>query len=234
MASFDRSYRRGEQMPLITDYQSRWEFILRRCTGKRVLHLGCIGETLGSTNDKVDSMDNMRSLHAKLRLIATVTGIDHDQSGVQALRERGYNEIIYGDAENLQNILNGQGVFDVILCGDLIEHLSNPGGMLDECKGYLSERGELIVSCPNSFSMLHFLLYIFGRFHESNDHVLSFSAFTLSNMLSRHGYIVSECYSCNNRPPLAYRMLRYEIGRRFFALFPSFGGTLLFVARNVA
>lgn len=213
-------------------YVSRWEFILARCRNKRVLHLGCIGETEGTTADKISAMISERVIHALIRKRAGyVIGIDHDFSTVEALRRLGYEEIVYGDVTSLDN-LGMSETFDVIVCGDLIEHLSNPGSMLDGIKRFMQRESELIVTTPNSFGGLNFLRYLFGSYREGNDHVISFNPYTLSNLLKRHGFIITDAYSCYNRPPTStLARMKYLLGIPIFRILPNLGGTLCVVAK---
>lgn len=219
-------------MIAFSQYVSRWDFILRRCAGKSVLHLGCIGITEGSTDEKVLSMVDEGVLHAKLRRrCRDIVGLDYDQTTVQELQARGFTEIIHGDVQQLEAVSFGQ-TFDVILCGDLIEHLSEPGSMLEGIKLCMDHDTELLLSTPNAFGLLHFMRYAGNVFREGNDHVLSFSLFTLHNLLQRHGFRLAEAYTCYCTPPTTRRdRLRYACGTPFFQLFPKFGGTLLCVAR---
>ncbi len=213
-------------------FVSRWEFIIARCKNRKVLHLGCIGITEGSMDEKIKAMKEEKVLHAVIRRTAShLTGIDYDFKTVNALRKLGYSEILYGDVTRLNEVeLNGP--FDVVVCGDLIEHLSNPGTMLDGLKPLVSYDSEIIITTPNSFGLLPFLRYISGRYKEGNDHVLSFQIYTLENLLKRHGYVITEIWSCYNRPPRNFfEKMKYSIGIAFFKIFPKLGGTLCVVAK---
>lgn len=210
-------------------YIARWNFLLEKSRKKSVLHLGCIGITEGTLAEKIEAMNKGTVLHSQLRKTAKdLVGIDYDQSTVQELNKNGFEEILYGNVEEL--IL--PRTFDLVLCGDLIEHLSNPGKMLERVKLLLSKNGELIITTPNAFGLVHFFKYIFGRFQEGNDHVISFSRFTLSNLLGRHDFEVHKVYTCYDRPPQNWKdSFRYFVGIPFFKMFPRFGGTLVVMAK---
>lgn len=213
-------------------YCSRWEFIITKCRGRSVLHLGCIGVTEGSVEEKIRAMREGRVLHALVRKYsAQAVGLDYDYQAVSKLRELGYTEILYGDVTKLDEApING--VFDIVICGDLIEHLSNPGMMLDGIKRFVSSKSEIIITTPNAFGGLHFFRYWAGRYREGGDHVLSFNIYTLENLLKRHGYIITEAWTCYNRPPNpGLEKLKFAFGANLFKLFPKLGGTLCVVAR---
>jgi SAM-dependent methyltransferase len=213
-------------------YISRWHFIINRCAGKSVLHLGCVGITEGTTEQKLDAWKKEQVLHPHLREVCKdIVGIDYDETTVMALRDLGYSELLIGDVTKLESI-DIERQFDIILCGDLIEHLSNPGLMLKGIKRFMNNDSELLITTPNAFGLLHFIKWVAGCFKEGNDHVLSFQIYTLSNLLRRHGFSINQVHTCYNRPPTRFSdFLKYIVGIPFFKIFPRFGGTLLVIAK---
>jgi len=85
--------------------------------------------------------------------------------------------------------LDLHGPFDIILAGDMIEHLNNPGIVLRQLLPLAAE-ASLVLSTPNSFGLPHLIRYARGQAVDGNDHVLSFNIFTLRNLLRRHSSIV--------------------------------------------
>jgi len=68
--------------------------------------------------------------------------------------------------------------FDVVICSEVLEHLTDPSGLLSELHGRLSENGILIVTVPNGFGPRELLVtrpMIFIR-----DHLSWFLGFVLS------------------------------------------------------
>lgn len=113
-------------------------FAATRSAGKKVLDLGCVQH----------NPENYRSkfwLHkALVKVAGSVVGIDLYEPGVEFLREKGF-DVRLGDVQNLDL---GE-TFDVIVAGDLIEHLDDFAGFLDGCKKHLGEDGQLLISTPN-------------------------------------------------------------------------------------
>jgi 2-polyprenyl-3-methyl-5-hydroxy-6-metoxy-1,4-benzoquinol methylase len=216
----------------LRSYVSRWDFILERCQKKRVLHLGCIGMTERSIADKALAMCERRVLHPLIKQVAAdVIGVDKDEAAVMQLYRLGWHEIIAADVANLQDLRLGND-FDVIVCGDLIEHLSDPGCMLDAVRSCMQPRTELLITTPNAFGLHNILSYTAGQPVDGADHVLSFNIHTLGNLLSRHGYELEECFSCYDRPPkTAAERLLFRVGGCILKIVPKFGGTLAVVAR---
>ena len=213
-------------------YVDRYAEINDRCKGKRVLHLGCVGFTDCTVEDKI--ILARQSLHQRLTEIADCVGIDLDKETVDQLQKRGvFQNVMVGDAERLDALPVKLELFDVVVAGDIIEHLSNPGKMLDGITRLLKPNGCLILSTPNSMGLPAYLRYVTGRFHEGLQHVLCFNPITLAQLLQRHGYYVAESFSCHERNAQAAHGLLFGVGKGFLRCFPKLGGTLLFVAQVV-
>ncbi len=93
------------------------------------MDLGCVRHDASFAN-------NPNWLHNKIRNVAqNVVGIGFLARDVEKLRNLGYN-IIYGD---VTKPLNLSEQFDVIVAGDLIEHLSNFEGFFMNCTTFLKK-----------------------------------------------------------------------------------------------
>src|SRR5687768_5028729 len=116
--------------PVPASYGSKQELLTMFVQGKRVLHLGAVGCTLGTIKEKIAAAPT--SVHAHLSRISTCVGVDIDTEGVSALTDAGvFDNLIVGDVQTLSRGEISLSTIDVIVAGDLIEHLSNPGAMLD-------------------------------------------------------------------------------------------------------
>jgi hypothetical protein len=197
-----------------------------------VLHLGAIGCTLGTTDAKIAAAP--RSIHALLTDVSTCIGVDTDAEGVRALPEAGiFENLIVADVEKLSREEIALPTIDVVVAGDIIEHLSNPGSMLDSIHAIGGPETRLLVTTPNALGLPNFLRYGLDRWTDGRDHVCSFNRDTLSNLLTRHGWIVEELQTCyqagahrRNSPVL------FWLGRGLFRWLPRLGGTLFAVARR--
>ncbi len=122
--------------------------------------------------------------------------------------------------------------FDVVIAGDIIEHLSNPGRMLDGIRRFCTADTRVIVTTPNALGAPNFLRHSLGAFREGAEHVMSFNQQNLVTLLNRHGYSVSELHTCFQPSSVeAHTGVLFALGRKVFELFPRFGGTLLVVAK---
>src|ERR1035438_7597403 len=124
-------------------YIAKEEFILKTSAGLSVLHLGCVGFT------DLDSRDRVRhakqSLHWKLTQQSNVVGVDRSVSVIEELRDLGiFSNIVAGDVERLDELPINQK-FDIVVAGDIIEHLSNPGRMLDGIRRFCTRSTRVII-----------------------------------------------------------------------------------------
>jgi 2-polyprenyl-3-methyl-5-hydroxy-6-metoxy-1,4-benzoquinol methylase len=211
-------------------YQSKHEAILTRCEGKRVLHLGCVGNNDYSTEHKVAASPS--TLHTKLSAIAIVTGVDISGDAVEEYRRTGIcNNILVGDVEKL-GVLGLNPEFDLVVVGDLIEHLSNPGHMLDGVRALCRKDTRVILTTPHAFGLAPFLRHLAGNFREGLQHVMTFNEQNLTHLVQRHGFTVEESGTCYQSES-ANGSLVFKLGKSLFEAFPKLDGTLIFILAPV-
>jgi 2-polyprenyl-3-methyl-5-hydroxy-6-metoxy-1,4-benzoquinol methylase len=207
-------------------YQSKHEAILSRCKDQRVLHLGCVGNNDYDVGHKVAASPS--TLHTKLSSIAKVTGVDISGDAVEEYRRTGIcDNILIGDVEKLGE-LQLKPEFDLVVVGDLIEHLSNPGHMLDGVRNLCRNDTRVILTTPHAFGLAPFLRHLCGRFVEGRQHVMTFNFQNLRNLVERHGFRVIEEGSCFQQES-ANDSLVFKLGRKLFEAFPHLGGTMLLI-----
>lgn len=90
-------------------------------------------------------------------LKCNVTGVDIDDDLVERLKRKSKNlgishlNFLKVDANNLNSLSNGK--FDVIIMSEVLEHLKNPLKTLQDAKALLKEKGFIIITIPNKFSL---------------------------------------------------------------------------------
>jgi len=217
----------------VRGYCSRYDFILARCTGRTVLHLGCIGETDSGLEAKLESFAKNRALHSQIMAVTReIVGVDLSGSAVELLRHKlCIHNIVVGNVERLED-LKLVRTFEVVVCGDLIEHLDSPGRMLDGIWRLMSPASAIIYT-PNAFGLLGNLRFTLSRFHEGGEHVAAYSKYTLANLLERHRLTITALHTCYDRPPRSRKQrLQFGVGIPYFKLFPERGGTLIVMAKR--
>jgi hypothetical protein len=213
-------------------YSSKEELLLRFVRGRCVLHLGAIGCTSASTAAKIAAAPH--SIHSLLSSVSTCVGVDTDAEGVRALTEAGvFDNLITADVQRLSSNEIPLPTIDVIVAGDVIEHLSNPGSMLDSLYAIGGRETRLIVTTPNALGLPNFLRYSVNRWTDGEDHVCSFNRDSLGNLLRRHGWLVEQMQTCYQAGAGQRNMsILFWLGCRVFQWRPRFGGTLFAVARK--
>ena len=216
--------------PRAKAYVHRHDYIVGLCAGKNVLDLGFVGEVCKALDDKVDEFGN--SMHLRLKEVAeSLVGVDIDVAAVESLRAKRPDLVcIAGNIEDIDHIAGAP--FDVIVAGDILEHMDGPGKALANLRLFLKSSGRLVVSVPNAYGLPNYLRFLAGRYAESPDHVQTYTRFTIANALRRHGYEVEEvCTGLDRTPRSKARRAAYAVLKQPLKVFPELGGTLIVVAR---
>jgi hypothetical protein len=160
----------------------RIEYILAACDGKCVLDIGASG-----------------ALAEGIRRVASgYWGIDHPSNNNGKPRIN----VFFIDLDKMPTMLpNGRGI-EVIVCGEVIEHLSNPGKFLDALRT-IHPAATLIVTVPNAFSAAAQRHLGRGIENVNRDHVAWYSPKTLEVLLTRAKWKINSLHSYNGTSPFA-------------------------------
>ena len=170
----------------------RVKFIKQACAGKKVLHLGC---TDYPYTEK--ALENNMLLHFEIQKVAEqLYGFDFDQKGIDILERAGVKNLYRADLEKLDQVPLKE-TFDVIIAGEMIEHLSNPGLFLRGIQRFMHAQTNLVITTINAYSALRFFIYgLRGRGGKNEpvhpDHVAYYSYKTLSLVLERENLQVKK------------------------------------------
>lgn len=159
---------------------SKIRFLSSRCEGRVTLDIGCVQH----------NPQNYKSrywLHRALKERAKqLVGLDLYAPGVEFLSENGY-EVITADAQNFN--LNQR--FEVIVAGDLIEHLDCVAGFLRCCREHLVDGGRLLISTPNPWYWKNSVkAALKGEVFKNAEHACWFCPVTLKQVAARFGFRV--------------------------------------------
>lgn len=167
-AQLERAHR-----PLIKD---RTAYLVKLADGMAVLDVGVVEHGIASE-------EGTRWLHAHLRRVArSCIGLDILETDVGALVERGYDVRVHDLASKPFD-----GRFDLVVAGEIIEHLGNPEGFLRNAAAALLPGGRLVVTTPNPYQVHRAVKFFRGEFPDSVDHVTSFTASNMAELASRAG-----------------------------------------------
>jgi SAM-dependent methyltransferase len=170
----------------------RVDFIRSVCDGKSVLHLGCTNWPYTK-----EGIENGMLLHFELEKIASeLYGFDFDQEGISVLGSSGATNLFRADLEKLDEVpLDCK--FDVIVAGEMIEHLNNPGLFLNGIQRFMSPETRLLITTINAYCGMRFLYYgLRGKRGVAEpvhpDHVAYYSYSTLKLLIERHSLQLDE------------------------------------------
>jgi 2-polyprenyl-3-methyl-5-hydroxy-6-metoxy-1,4-benzoquinol methylase len=172
-------------------------FYLQVCPHDYLLEIGCgNGEMLKLMQD----------------LGWQVEGIDFDIKAVQLAKAKGLNVHLgtFADQKFPDNI------FNAIVMSHLIEHVSNPYELLQECHRVLKTGGYLVVITPNSSSWGHHLYGSDWRGLEPPRHLYLFNPQSLGCLIEKSGFQtfeVSTTIRDANNLFLACRLIQRSGGR---------------------
>jgi SAM-dependent methyltransferase len=170
----------------------RLDLIKRMATGKSVLHLGCTNWPY-----TLDAIQAGTLLHKDLAEVSNeLYGFDYDQEGIDVLSSKGFTDLFRADVESLDQVPVDKK-FDVIIAGEMIEHLNNPGLFLRGIKRFMNPETRLVITTVNAYSGMRFLVYgLRGKRGMQEpvhpDHVAYYSYSTLKLLLERHQFQVRE------------------------------------------
>ena len=84
---------------------------------------------------------------------------------------------------------------------------------------------------PHAFGLANYLRFLFGRFRDGAEHVMTFNSENMRNLLERHGYEIEQLDTCYQVHARRYRLL-FFLGSTLFKAIPKLDGTLFVVARR--
>lgn len=145
--------------------------------GKTVLDVGCASGYLA------------KELTARG---CSVVGVEPDPEAAAQARAH-CHEVICAGVESLDTIYSRFESFDVVLLGDVLEHLANPEAVLTLLKRYLKPGGYFVISVPNVANYGVRLELLRGRFRYTDcgimdrHHLRFFTLDTLRELLEAVG-----------------------------------------------
>lgn len=156
----------------------RLEWVVARVKGKRVLEFGASGP-----------------MHTAVVASALeVIGVDRKDGD----RVIGFDL----DDVTLANFPIPSAFPEIILCGEVVEHLSNPGWFLTRLKRQYPGV-PVLVTVPNGLSQIASKHIAAGVENVNQDHVAWYSWMTLTTLLGRAGYTARETFWYHGPPRLA-------------------------------
>lgn len=145
--------------------------------GLKVLEIGC---------GRGDLLSAFKRFNPNISL----TGIDHSAEAIKQVKALGF-EAYHGDICKID--LGGQK-FDLIICQQLIEHLSDPPALLECINSWLLPTGALILETPGSGSIDRKIFKgCWGGYHIPR-HMFLFNEQSIKVMLNKYGFEITDIF----------------------------------------
>jgi 2-polyprenyl-3-methyl-5-hydroxy-6-metoxy-1,4-benzoquinol methylase len=172
--------------------------------GPVVLDLGCVQHDPA----KIDADD---WLHAHLAdRFEHVLGVDIHEDGIRAMWDRGYTATA-ADATALDLPIEA----DTVVAGELIEHVTDPGGLVASARDHLKPDGRFILTTPNPWAVVHLRRHLTGSYHINDDHVAWYGPTVLEQLLDRYGFDI-EIMETTTRNHRGLTRIAQELGSDIF------------------
>jgi 2-polyprenyl-3-methyl-5-hydroxy-6-metoxy-1,4-benzoquinol methylase len=205
--------------------------------GRKVLHVG-----MGGYIDDQDETDRhlcgTDSLHFELANVAAdLTGTDINAHAIEIMRRAVPGRYVVADIMTPALVEQFAGDrFDVIVFGDVIEHLDNFGLALRNLKALLAANGVIVISTANAFCFdaIAKMLVRYEPVHD--EHTCYFSYMTLKRTLAMNGlHIVDFMFYTHKRIARTDNWLHFighHVGNFVAAIFPQFAKGIVVVAQT--
>lgn len=178
--------------------------ILETCSGMHVLDVGCVDHDIENIGPEHPW------LHARIvDSAATAVGIDVVQAGIDRMSVMGYDAHLCDVTQDISPI-EDEGPFDVVIAADVIEHLGNPIGLLENAIRLLRPAGKLVLSSPNPHAVGRVRASQLNLTFENVDHTVFLFSSGIAEMASRTGMVLEQYWSADHVDP--YILMRHTLG----------------------
>jgi len=184
LADFSAWEKKLPRLPLV----QRDDFIIKTCKGRKVFHLGATDSPM-----TLDKATRGELLHQKLTPhCGSLVGFDVDMAAIDLLRrDFGIDNIFACDLD--VTIPVEQGKAELLVNGDIVEHVNSPGRLLQACNQMLDVGGMMILTTINALSVKQALRALAGREPVHPDHVAYYSFANLGVLGGRFGFRMVDC-----------------------------------------
>ena len=190
-------------------------FVRKLKKNKKILDVGCTD----MPNIRIDNNFLHKKICENVNKKVKVLGVDYNKNKIKKMQSKGYNCI---NANILEKFTSQK--FDLIIAGEIIEHIPDQNTFISSLKNLLSKKGKIIITTPNPNGIMSVLGYWLCKNERGGEgHVLWQSPKTLKLLCLKNQLLVKKVYHCD----WDYRFYWMYLGY-FFELFERLKPTLLF------
>jgi 2-polyprenyl-3-methyl-5-hydroxy-6-metoxy-1,4-benzoquinol methylase len=123
----------------------------------------------------------------------TVTGIDNNREDLLSAKKECTKTLLMDISKE-----KIKGKYDIIILGDIIEHLADPLSLLKSLKTNLKAKGYLLISVPNGVNIYARIKILFGNFNYEEKgifdktHLRFFTLKSFKKLIIDSGYSLTE------------------------------------------
>ena len=167
-------------------------YLLDLCRGKRVLHLACAAWPATEMWCNDGTLLHLRLLKSAER----VAGFDWSEPGLATLEQHGVGDlhrVNLLEPDQVETAWNNLGFEpDIVLAGELLEHLDRAGLVLENCRRVMGSECQMVITVPNAFSVRSLLHVLRGYEKVAPDHVSYYSFANIRELAQRNGFELSK------------------------------------------
>jgi 2-polyprenyl-3-methyl-5-hydroxy-6-metoxy-1,4-benzoquinol methylase len=169
----------------IVERGNDWDWIFAQAPDQAILDIGAIGHDLANTQRPEWKFRRLQTLAKR------AVGVDILEAECKAVLAQGF-DIRCVDATSDTDL--GER-FDLIIAGDVIEHVNDPVALLSFCGRHLNEGGRILVATPNPhYIRITRKAMTNGTVIENLEHIAWFSPFQALE-LARRSHLKMSLYA---------------------------------------
>lgn len=166
----------------------RIDYLSDRCRGRRVLDIGAVAHD-------PRRMEAPDWLHGRLAdVAASCVAVDIVPEGVEVMRARGYTALVHDLGQGPGPVAE-LGPFEVIVAGEIIEHLEDQGLLFRAAQALLSDDGTMLITTPNPYVPARQKAGRRGVVWENVDHISYAFPSGVAELAERHGLRLAEAFT---------------------------------------
>jgi len=166
---------------------TRLDFIYKHCKEKKILHIGFADSPYTAERIQDGSL-----LHMTLKQkVSALYGADSDKEAVDLYSNlTNDSEVVVLKIEELSINLIQQ--FDLILMGEVLEHLKNPHEVIEELTKKMKHGQQILITVPNYLSADNIAASLNQTESVHADHYWYFSPYTLGKIFDSEKWVRKE------------------------------------------
>lgn len=200
-------------LPPVAD---RTTFLTDRCRGRTVLDIGCVAHDTARFDDPA-------WLHRNIaEAAAACIGVDILEDGIAAMQDAGFDAIVHDLTTGL-GPLEPRAPFDVIVAGELIEHVGDLDMLFEIARTALAPDGEMILTTPNPYAPARVRAGQRGIVWENADHIAYLFPAGMAELADRHDLVLTGATTAGH----AHETTSVPLGRRLKRMLKGSGWRLV-------